>query len=402
MATFGKTTNGADQSQSSTDRKKVSSAVPASSGTATSITIRGRITAENTVIKGVIYSDNAGAPDALLAVSDEITVNSTTEQDWTGALSGGQQIAITSGTTYWIGWHQKDPGSGFFEISRDGTAGLSQTNTDSYTDGPTNPFGVPTAEAGPVDVYVTYTEATGGGGTEPLVRGATGASGATGSTPAVVAKPSGLAVGDLMLAFHVADNDGTLANMTGPAGWTTIASQAGVSGGQPAMKVWQKIATSTETAASSFTFESGSGNIFCSAGIIAIQTGTFLASEPLFVGPVFEINAASSTAHVAPSIGTGVTNGLLITAHSTDQGGASSTSYTPPTGMTERVDTAASTGWTCLEVNTLVLTSAGATGAKTATCTANRPATSVSLIVAPAVASGISPARRTGGFLQLL
>ena len=91
MATFGKTTNGASQSQSSTDRKKVSSAVPASSGTATSITSRGRVTVENTVIKGVIYSDSGGLPDALLAVSDEITVNSTTEQDWTGALTGGTE-----------------------------------------------------------------------------------------------------------------------------------------------------------------------------------------------------------------------------------------------------------------------------------------------------------------------
>jgi hypothetical protein len=401
VATFGKTTNGTGQSQSSTDRKKVSSAVPASSGTATSITIRGRITAENTVIKGVIYSDNAGVPDALLAVSDEITVNSTTEQDWTGALTGGDQISITSGTTYWVGWIQQDPGTGFFEISRDSTTGLSQTNTDTYSDGPTNPFGTPTAEAGPVDVFVTYTEPTGGGGTEPLVRGATGASGATGSVTVAVTKPPGLAVGDLMLAFQVADNDGTLANMTGPAGWTTIASQAAAAGGQPAMKVWQQVATSTETAASSFSFETGSGNIYCSVGLLAITEGTFLASEPLFVGAVFGINASSSTSHVAPSIGTGVTNGLLITAHSTDQGGASGTSYTPPSGMTERVDTAASTGWSCLEVNTLVLTSAGATGAKTATCTANRPTTCVSLIVAPAVASGINPARRTGGFLQL-
>jgi hypothetical protein len=402
VATFGKTTDGTGQSQSSTDRKKVSSAVPASSGTATSITIRGRVTAESTVIKGVIYADNAGAPGALLAVSDEITVNSTTEQNWTGALTGGNQIAITSGTTYWIGWIQQDPGSGFFEISRDTTAGLSQTNTDTYADGPTNPFGVPSAEAGPVDVFVTYTEPSGGGSAEPLIRGATGASGVGNGASAVVTKPSGLAVGDLLLAFQVGDNDAALANMTGPSGWATIASQAAAVGGQPAMKVWQQVATSTETAASSFTFSAGSG-IQCSAGILAITADTFLASEPLFVGAVFQINAASSTSHTAPSIGTGVTNGLLVTAHSTDQHGAASCSYTPPTGMTERVDTAASSGYTCLEINTLVLTSAGATGAKTATCTANRPSTCVSLIVAPATtASGINLARRTGGFLQLL
>ena len=403
MATFGKTTNGAGESSSSTDRKKVSAAVPASSGTATSITIRGRVTVENTVIKGIIYADSGGLPGARLAVSDEITVNSTTEQEWTGALTGPNAIAIAAGTTYWIGWHQQDPGSGGFAISRDGTSEMSRTNTGDYATGPTDPFGTSTAESGPIDVYVTYTETpTGGAGTEPLVRGAAGASGATGSAPAVVPKPSGLAIGDLMIAVHVADNDGTLAAMTGPAGWTTIASQAPATGAQPGVKVWQKVATSTETAASSFTFESGSGSIFCSAGIIAITADTFNAATPVFAGPTFQINASSSTSHVAPSLPTGVTNGLLITAHSTDQGGASNTSYTPPAGMTERVDTAASTGWTALEMNTQVLTSAAATGTRTATCTASRPATCVSLIIAPAVASGINLTRRTGGFLQLL
>jgi hypothetical protein len=397
VATFGKTTDGTGNSQSSTDRKKVSSASPSTSGTATSITIRGRVGATSTVIKGVIYSDNAGAPDALLAVSDEITVNSTTEQNWTGALSGGNQISLTSGTTYWIGWIQQDPGAGasdYFEISRDGTASMSQTNTDTYSDGPTNPFGAPTAESGPVDVFVTYTEV--GGGSGPTVRSAAGASGAAGNDPAVVTKPSGLAVGDLMLAFHVGDNDALLANMTAPASWTEIASQAAVTGAQPAMKVWHRIATSTETAASNFSFSAGGGGVFCSAGILAITVGTFDPTAPL--SPAFTINASNSTAHVAPSL-TGIVNGLLVTAHSTDQGGASSTSYTPPSGMTEHVDTAASTGWTCVEVNTLAVTSTAATGTKTATCTHSRPATSVSLIVSPAPSD---VARRTAGFLTLL
>lgn len=393
MATFGKLTNGTGESGSSVDRKKVSSASPSSAGTVTSITIRGRVDTENTVIKGVIYSDTAGAPDALLATSAEITINSTTEQEWTGAFSGANQISVTAGTTYWIGFLQQDPGVGNFLISRDGTASASQTNTDTYSDGPTNPFGTPTAESGPVDVYVTYTEVG------PTVRSAAGASGAAAGDAAVVTKPAGLAVGDLMLAFQVADNDGTLAAMTGPSGWTTIASQAAAAGGQPAMKVWQIVATSTETGAASFSFSAGTG-IFCSAGILAITVGTFDSTTPLFASPSFTINATSSTTHTAPSIDPGKVDGLLVTAHSTDQGGAASTSYTPPSGMTEHVDTAAANGFTALEINKLTLASAAATGTKSATCTASRPATSASLIVAPV--TGVGVAQRTGGFLPLL
>lgn len=165
MATFGKITNSSGSTSSSIDRKKVSSAIPSSNGTATSITIRGRVTSENTVIKGVIYSDSGDAPDALLATSDEITVNSSTEQDWTGNLTGAQQISITAGTKYWIGFHQQDPGSGGFAISRAGITDNSQTNADTYSDGPSDPFGTPDLEAGPIDVYVTYTET---GGTSSL------------------------------------------------------------------------------------------------------------------------------------------------------------------------------------------------------------------------------------------
>lgn len=248
-------------------------------------------------------------------------------------------------------------------------------------------------------VVVPHVEsAPGGGGTTPVVRSASGASGSAGSDPAVVPKPAGLAVGDLMIAVHVGDNDGSLANMTGPSGWTTIASQAATPGGQPAVKVWQMIATSTEVAASNFTFNVGAGGIFCSAGIIAITTGTFDPADPIGAGPSFTINASNSTSHVAPSL-TGIVNGLLITGHSVDQGGAATCSYTPPSGMTERVDTAASPGWTCLEMNTLELTSTAATGTKTATCTQSRPATSVSMIVNPAPSDAT---RRTAGFLTLL
>ena len=155
-ATFGQTTDGGAETSSSADRKKVSSFTPSSSGTAESISIRARVTAENTVIKGVIYANSGGNPGALLAVSNEITINSTTKQEWTATFSGANRIAITSGTPYWIGFHNQDPGTGGFAISRGGTSSMSATNTDTYSDLPTDPFGTPVLESGPIDAYVTY------------------------------------------------------------------------------------------------------------------------------------------------------------------------------------------------------------------------------------------------------
>jgi hypothetical protein len=160
MATFGKTTDGANVTTASIDGKSVSSGTPASSGVATKLTLRTWLSAGITTAKGVIYSDNAGAPDALLATSDEVTVSNTSEAEVDFPLSGGNQISVVSGTPYWIGILYKDPGTATYSISRANTANLTKGNADTYSDGPSDPFGSPTNSNGALDCYVTYTEAT--------------------------------------------------------------------------------------------------------------------------------------------------------------------------------------------------------------------------------------------------
>lgn len=159
MPNFGKETNGQSSTGSGADRKKVSSASPSTSGTVTSATIRVWVSGGTSNVKAVIYADSAGVPGALLAISDEVAITSTTEIETTLNFTGGNQVVVTGGTTYWIGWHHSDPGGlELVHISRDADASASQTNIDTYSDGPTDPFGTPTAEAGPIDCYVTYTE----------------------------------------------------------------------------------------------------------------------------------------------------------------------------------------------------------------------------------------------------
>lgn len=215
----------------------------------------------------------------------------------------------------------------------------------------------------------------------PVVRSQNGASGASAGGNAVVTKPTGLAVNDFIIGVSVCDNDGTLGAMTGPA-WNLEGSNAPVSGGRPGIKIWSKVATSTETGATNFTFSSGTG-VYCSAGVLAIQAGTYNPTTPLSATPVFGGSDSNATGHVAPSVSPGVVNGLLVTVHGTDQGGAASCSYTPPSGMTEKVDTATGSGFTCLEINTVALASTSATGTKSATCTASRPCNCASFIINP-------------------
>jgi hypothetical protein len=381
---LGKTTDGTGESSSTANKTIVSKFTATTSGNVTAGHARMRVDSGTASVQMVVYADSAGAPGALLALSTAVTLSNATEALIDFVFPTGQQAAIASGTDYWIGHTWADPGTNSVFWSRDATAGQAQQNSLQAA----NPFGTPgTTLSGPIDAYIDVTTTTsggGGGGTVlPVVRGVSSASGASAGSTAVVNNTiSGLAVGDLLIGIGVCDNDGTLTALTGPS-WGSPSFQAPAAGGQPGMKVWAKVATSTDVAAANWSFSAGTG-VYCSAGVVAIQAGTFNAADPYFADVVFNISTSLTTSHVAPTIGTGIDKGLLVTVHSTDQGGAASCSYTPPTGMTERVDTAASSGFTCLEINTLALTSSAATGTKTATCTASRPSTCASFIISPA------------------
>jgi len=99
-----------------------------------------------------------------------------------------------------------------------------------------------------------------------------------------VAKPAGLAVGDLMIAQMVADDLTPIPTITPPAGWTTKDSQAvttillGV--------LYQKVADAADVAASTFTFSTtGQGLV---GGIIAI-------SNPDPVTLIDQVNGSNGT-----------------------------------------------------------------------------------------------------------
>jgi hypothetical protein len=167
VLTFGKTTDGTSASTSNTSRVFVSTATPAESGTVQTGHARLWLSAAgSTSVKFAIYADATGAPGALLAESDPITLNSTTEAERVFPFSGANAIEVTAGTPYWIGvgWLDPDPGGSTVgvTISRDGAA-MSRLEQNITWPTLPDPYGAPVAtNAGPIDAWVTYAE---GGGT---------------------------------------------------------------------------------------------------------------------------------------------------------------------------------------------------------------------------------------------
>lgn len=160
--TCGETGNNSSSQNNSSDRKVLSSCSPVSSGTLTSGVARVNLDAAgSSASKLVIYSSTLGEPDALLATSDEVTITNTTEEAISYTFSGAEQIAITSGTTYWVGIHYTDPGVPSVQVSRANTANLLRSGSDTYSNGPANPCSCAVASNGAADIYFEYTVAGG-------------------------------------------------------------------------------------------------------------------------------------------------------------------------------------------------------------------------------------------------
>jgi hypothetical protein len=164
MAIFGKDDDGTNVQTFSGARIYVCSATPSSSGTITNGSGRVRVTtASSAAARIVVFSDSGGEPDVFLAESDEVTVDWTTSTDTEFPFSGGNQIAITNGTPYWIGFWFADPGVPSFEMKRDNTASLVRFRAEAYPGGgtPTTPFVSDGSANGPLNCAIDYTEASG-------------------------------------------------------------------------------------------------------------------------------------------------------------------------------------------------------------------------------------------------
>jgi len=96
-------------------------------------------------IKGMIYSDNAGAPNALLGTSGEKTVAAGAGAAWVSMIFAAP-VQVTSGTVYHIGFI-KGATTNIIRYYYDAGADTRSYNNDVYADGPSDPFGAPSTAA---------------------------------------------------------------------------------------------------------------------------------------------------------------------------------------------------------------------------------------------------------------
>ena len=204
------------------------------------------------------------------------------------------------------------------------------------------------------------------------------------NTPDATAdRPTGTAEGDLLIAVHVSDFDGALSSMEAPAGWSLVGSRDAAVTREPYVKIWRKIATSSEPTTYSFP---DNDSAHSALGILRIE-----GHDPEQTLTAVFSSGTGSTSHVAPSV-TGVADGLLVTIHTADTSSVSMSYTAAPPGMTERVDVAlASGGYVVLGVFTQGLSAGGATGTKAATCNDSVNYVTASLVITPAGGGGVVP-----------
>lgn len=384
---MGKQTDGTGSSTSSANKTIVSKFTASNTGNITGGHARLWIDTGSASVQMCVYSDSSGTPSSLVALSDAITLSGTTEAQRDFTFSGAQQFGLTTGTDYWVGFTWPDPGTPIISWSRDTTAGQAQQNSLNAA----SSFGTPgTALSGPIDAFldVLTSGGGGGGGTNPVIRSiGTGGKASVGDATVPCTKPAGLAVGDYMLLIHGADADAVLADLTA-TGYGTLGSVAGGGASNyPAGKVFGKVATSTDVAASSFTF--GSSTAADSAVVlVAIQTGTYNSLSPVTFGTWTTQARISTMTQTAPSM-TGVVNGLLLSVFITDTNNTvEAYPSTGPSGTTFVGYAQGTPHYAMTGVYSQVLASTSATGTKSVSPTPSGITTNgwatTSLIINPA------------------
>ena len=224
--------------------------------------------------------------------------------------------------------------------------------------------------------------------TQPVLR-AVGAGNTYSGGNDVLAKPAGVVAGDLMLAFLEADGAFGTADWSTqiPAGWTILYQD--LTGGTYLWwpMVAYRVAGGAEPASYAFRFGSQSGR-----GVIAAWSGVSTTS-PIHVSAAQNNNTSAATT-ACPSVTTTVGDCMLVSAYF--RKASSGYSFTEPLGMTARFNPTGGFANSSFGFAELGLPStAGATGAKTATSPTADYSYGVSIALTPAVAP-VTPSDLSG------
>jgi thermitase len=155
-ATFGKTTVGASADSYAANRKRVSvySLPIAGSLTKLSIYLAPTGLSGQQVLEGVLYAEASGKPGALLGTTQQLTFKSTESAGWY-ELPFASALKLAAGN-YWIG-AITGASSGVAGFRYDNVSSSRYYNANTFTSGPSNPFGSVTVDGEQTSLYATYT-----------------------------------------------------------------------------------------------------------------------------------------------------------------------------------------------------------------------------------------------------
>jgi subtilisin family serine protease len=156
--TFGTTTVGAGSDAVAADRKRVNrySLPVAASVSKLTIYLQPGGTSGSQVFEGVLYADSGGAPGTLLAVTAPLTFSSTQAAGWYD-LTFSTPVALAAGS-YWIGTISGST-THVAAFRYTSVTNSRDYNTNTYTSGPSDPFGPATVDSEQISEYASYTTA---------------------------------------------------------------------------------------------------------------------------------------------------------------------------------------------------------------------------------------------------
>jgi len=109
-------------------------------------------------IKGILYADNNGAPGSLIAATNQLLFHNTDSAGWYSLPFANPQT-LNSGN-YWIGVMTGSPArvAGYcYDIA---AANVRDYNTNTFTSGPSNPFGSNSQDNRAMSLYASYSSQT--------------------------------------------------------------------------------------------------------------------------------------------------------------------------------------------------------------------------------------------------
>jgi hypothetical protein len=198
-----------------------------------------------------------------------------------------------------------------------------------------------------------------------------------------VSRPT-VTAGDLMLMFVVVDYAN--ATFTPPSGWTLGDAYDNNGAFNSEARWYWKIAGSSEAASYSVTISGNPGGNNTGGAVIAAWSGAH-QTTPINAYAQTQSGTGATTIP-CPSVTTTVADTTLVCFYG-DRGDFSSTTYTPPSGMTERFDDRfGSPGGEPGSIADKAVAAIGATGTQNATSSASRQYFAFSIAIAPSAGGG--------------